>query len=85
MNLLIIQSNITVKDEVGVLSSITALLAKRGVSVAAMVQKTKSTEGVVKLIFITHEAHENDIEAAIQDILELPAVVMINNIIRVEN
>lgn len=77
--------NITVKDEVGVLSSITALLAKRGVSVAAMVQKTKSTEGVVKLIFITHEAHENDIEAAIQDILELPAVVMINNIIRVEN
>lgn len=77
--------NITVKDQVGVLSNIAALLAKRGVSVASMVQKHKREEGLVRLIFITHEAHENDIADAIGEILELPAVVKINNIIRVEN
>lgn len=77
--------NITVKDQVGVLSAITALLAKHGVSVAAMVQKKKSTEGEVRLIFITHEAYENDIKIAMEEMLELPTVIGINNVVRVEN
>ncbi|MBQ9625234.1 MAG: homoserine dehydrogenase [Clostridia bacterium] len=77
--------NITVKDEVGVLAGISKILSEKGVSVAAMVQKHKREQGLVRLIFITHEANEKDIEEAIKQIEAMSSVVKINNFIRVEN
>lgn len=77
--------NFNVKDQVGVLAQITAILSKHGVSVESMVQKKKCKEGLVKLIFITHEAKEQAIQQAIEEILQLDAVDCLNNMIRVEN
>ena len=77
--------NFNVKDQVGVLSSISKILSDNNVSVESMVQKKKSHEGLVKLIFITHEAKEQAINKAMEEILKLPAVESLNNMIRVEH
>lgn len=77
--------NLNVQDQVGVLAQISKILADNNVSVDSMVQKKKSHEGMVKLIFITHEAKEQSIKNAIDEILMLPAVQCLNNMIRVEH
>ncbi len=76
---------LTVDDEPGVLAQIAGILSKNNVSIASMVQKKKTDNEHVKLIFISHEAYEMDIQNAIAQVLKLDTVVELNNMIRVEN
>jgi homoserine dehydrogenase len=64
-----------VVDRPGVLADITRILADRGVSIDAMVQKEPSEgEEQVDIIMLTHETREKQINAAIVAIEALPVV-----------
>ncbi len=64
-----------VVDRPGVLADITRILADRGVSIDAMVQKEPSEgEEQVDIIMLTHETREKHINAAIVAIEALPVV-----------
>jgi homoserine dehydrogenase len=64
-----------VVDRPGVLADITRILADRGVSIDAMVQKEPSEgEEQVDIIMLTHETREKQINAAISAIENLAVV-----------
>ena len=64
-----------VEDKPGVLADITRILADRGVSIDAMVQKEPSEgEEQVDIIMLTHETRERQINAAISAIENLAVV-----------
>lgn len=71
-----------VHDVTGVLADITAVLKKHKVSVAELRQD--SGKEIVSIVFITHKIHENDMNAAIEDLSKLANVVSVENVIRVE-
>ncbi len=74
-----------VKDEIGVLSIITNILAKNGVSVYKALQRDFSEDGkTVPLIFMTHEVEGNLLNKAIKEIGELSIVVEKPVVIRME-
>ncbi|MDE6597726.1 MAG: homoserine dehydrogenase, partial [Clostridia bacterium] len=57
-----------VEDKVGVLSKITSVLGKYGISVAQIVQEKDDKVGTVPLIVITHITKENSVNKAVADI-----------------
>jgi homoserine dehydrogenase len=64
-----------VVDRPGVLADITRILADRGVSIDAMVQKEPSEgEEQVDIIMLTHQTREKQINAAISAIENLAVV-----------
>jgi homoserine dehydrogenase len=64
-----------VADQPGVLADITRILADRGVSIDAMVQKEPSEgEEQVDIIMLTHQTRERQINAAIVAIEKLAVV-----------
>jgi homoserine dehydrogenase len=64
-----------VVDQPGVLADITRILADRGISIGAMVQKEPSAgEKQVDIIMLTHETREKHIDAAIAAIEQLQVV-----------
>lgn len=72
-----------VKDQPGVLASITGALGEMKVSISSMVQKR--TEGTfAELVFITHLVKDKNLRDALKAIESLPTVEKINNVIRVE-
>ena len=73
-----------VLDNPGTLADISSIFGKNGVSLASVIQKGKN-EKEVPLVFITHETLERNINEAIKEIKELPSVIKVENIIRVEN
>ncbi|MDO4484650.1 MAG: homoserine dehydrogenase [Clostridia bacterium] len=69
-------------DEPGVLASVAGCFADAGVSIATMMQKGRSDDGRVPLIFITHPAEEKAMQAALRKLD--PAICHPENVIRVE-
>ena len=69
-------------DEPGVLRSIASAFADANVSIAAVQQKGKQTDGQVTLVIITHMANEKAIQQALNAIPE--SVATLASIIRVE-
>ncbi|MFZ5484545.1 MAG: homoserine dehydrogenase [Pseudomonadota bacterium] len=64
-----------VLDKPGVLADITRILADRGVSIDAMMQKEPGDgEGETDIVILTHVCREADIEAVIGQVEALPAV-----------
>lgn len=74
---------LTVNDKPGVLARIAGILGKHGVSIASVIQKDRCGNDVT-LVFVTHEAKELDMRAAMDDIYKDYDVIKVNNIIRVE-
>ena len=71
------------KDEPGVLSELSGLFARHGVSIASMVQKGERDEqGRVQIVFLTHRASERAVRAAISEMDEALGAQV--SIIRVE-
>ena len=74
-----------VEDKAGVLSKISGLLAKYGISIVELVQKGKiSNDGRIPLILITHKTTENLIKSAVaklkaSDIAEVKAVIRVED------
>jgi homoserine dehydrogenase len=61
-------------DRPGVLSSVSGILGKHHISIAAVIQKGREVAGTVPIVMITHEAREADARQAMAEIDELPSV-----------
>jgi homoserine dehydrogenase len=57
-----------VVDKAGVLSKVSSIFSKYGISVAQMIQEGDINAGVVPIIFITHITKEHNINKAVADI-----------------
>ncbi|MBK9517207.1 MAG: homoserine dehydrogenase [Anaeromyxobacter sp.] len=74
-----------VRDEPGVLARIAATLAARSISVAAVQQREQSDPAApVPLVFVTHQAREADLRAAIGEIDRHPSTLEPTRFIRIE-
>lgn len=72
-------------DRPGVLSTISGILGKHNISIAAVIQKGRHEKGSVPLVMITHEALESSVRKALQEIDNLDVVVAPTPLIRIEN
>lgn len=61
-------------DRPGVLSQVSGILGKNGISIAAVIQKGREVAGSVPIVMITHEAREADAQQALREIDQLPVV-----------
>ena len=75
--------HLTVDDHPGVLAAIAGIFGRHGVSLASVLQQGRA-EGVAPLIFVTHEAGERAIRAAMDEIAAHSTVRTVDNLIRVE-
>ena len=73
--------NLEVADEPGVLAQVAGVFGRHGVSIRSMEQE--GLGGEARLIFITHEAVERDVQATLHDLRELAAVVGVGTVLRV--
>lgn len=75
---------LNVKDQPGILGSIASVFGKHNVSIFGVTQDVKDHENV-SLVFITHEALEDNVRKSIREIEGLDKVNRLENIIRIEN
>ena len=75
----------TVKDQPGVLSQISGILGKYNISIESMVQPHRHEVGAVPIVFVTHEAMESNVSAALNEIDKLDVVQEQTLLIRIEN
>ena len=67
------------------LARIASTLAARGISVAAVQQREQpDAQAPVPLVFVTHEAREADLRAAIAEIDRHPSTLEPSRLIRIE-
>ena len=71
-------------DKPGVLSKISGILGKHGISIAAVIQKGRHADSV-PLVMITHEALESNVRKALDEIDNLDVVLAPTVLIRIEN
>ncbi|MCX5680242.1 MAG: homoserine dehydrogenase, partial [Candidatus Omnitrophica bacterium] len=71
-------------DKPGVLTKISGILAKYGISIAHVTQKQRKSQKVVPIIMMTHEALERDMTKAIKEIDNLSAMKKKSVRVRVE-
>jgi homoserine dehydrogenase len=70
-----------VADEPGVLHAVTGAFARHGVSIRAAEQEGIGEDA--RLVFITHEARESDVQATLRDLRDLPPVRRTGGLMRV--
>lgn len=70
-------------DRPGVLSKISGVLGQNNISISAVIQKGRNTDGAVPLVILTHIAKERDVKNAIKAIDDLDVVADKTMIIRV--
>jgi homoserine dehydrogenase len=75
----------SVVDRPGVLSKISGILGRNGISIAAVIQKGRQTREAVPVVMMTHEARGRDILRALKEIDRLPIVLDHTVRLRVEN
>jgi len=73
-----------VADRPGVLAAIAGVLGEHDVSIASMVQK-EAHAGDAEIVWVTHEAVEQNMRTALELISKLPVVRQISSVIRVES
>lgn len=74
---------IVAADKAGVLSKVTSILGKYGISMAQVIQAKEGAEGAVPLVIITHETYENSINKAVADINSATEIAKVAAVIRV--
>jgi len=70
-----------VVDEPGVLHAVTGVFARHGVSIRAAEQEGFGDDA--RLVFITHEAREADVQATVRELRDLESVLHVGGILRV--
>jgi homoserine dehydrogenase len=73
-----------VLDEPGVLASVAAVFGKHGVSLASVIQKRAVGDTLAEIVWLTHEASERSVRAALDEIAGLQKVEAVASVIRVE-
>ena len=72
-------------DQPGVLSKISGVLGKNGISIASVIQKGRQINGAVPVVMMTHEAKEQNVHRALREIDKLHVILGKTMFIRVEN
>ena len=72
-------------DRPGVLSKISGILGANQISIAAVIQKGRQTQGAVPIVMITHEAVESNVRNAMEEMSRLDVVLAPTQIIRIED
>jgi len=72
-------------DRPGVLSKISGILGKYGISIRSAFQKGRKTNGSVPLVMLTHTAKEASVAKALREITELDVVSDRPVLIRIED
>lgn len=72
-------------DQPGVLSKISGILGKHGISIASVIQKGRQINGAVPVVMMTHEAREESVHKALKEIDRLRVILGKTMVIRVEN
>jgi homoserine dehydrogenase len=72
-------------DQPGVLSKISGILGKNGISIASVIQKGRQINGAVPVVMMTHEAREESVNKALKEINRHHAILGKTMVIRVEN
>jgi homoserine dehydrogenase len=70
-----------VADQPGVLHAVTGVFARHGVSIRVAEQEGNDADA--RLVFITHEAREADVQATVRDLRELDVVRNVGGLLRV--
>lgn len=70
-----------VADRPGVLHAVTGVLARHGVSIRVAEQEGNGPDA--RLVFITHDAREADVQATLRDLRELDVVGNVGGLLRV--
>ena len=73
--------NLEVADQPGVLAKVASVFGAHGVSIRSLEQEGLRNEA--RIIFITHEARERDIQACLHDLRALDVVDRIGSVLRV--
>jgi homoserine dehydrogenase len=73
------------KDQPGVLSKISGIMADHRISIHSVFQKGRDSSGTVPVVFLTHRAREADLQEANARIGELDVVEGRPTIIRIED
>jgi homoserine dehydrogenase len=73
--------SLEVTDRPGVLHAVTGVFARHGVSIRAAEQEGMAADA--RLVFITHEARESDVQATVRELRDLDAVKQVGGILRV--
>jgi homoserine dehydrogenase len=72
-------------DRPGVLSKISGILGKNGISIASVIQKGRQVNGAVPIVMMTHEAREMNVHRALKEIDKLNVILGKTMVLRVEN
>lgn len=72
-------------DRPGVLSTISGVLGKHGISIQSVQQKGRKTNGSVPVVMVTHKAKEDDVKKALSEISALDVVSDEPVLIRIED
>lgn len=75
---------LAVKDEVGVLNKITAIFLKHQISIENILQKLDEAKAQANVIIITHQLVEKNFTEAIKDLRQIPELIDIKSLYRVE-
>ena len=70
-----------VADQPGVLHAVTGVFARHGVSIRALEQEGIGDDA--RLVFITHEAREADVQATVRELRDLDVVRRVGGLLRV--
>ncbi len=73
-----------VKDEPSVLSTISGILGKHGISISSVLQKERKQRQPVPLVIVTHRSSERGMQSALHDINALPIISEPTVFIRME-
>ncbi len=73
--------NLEVVDSPGVLAQVAGVFATHGVSIRSMEQEEVGE--TARIVFITHEAVERDVQATLHDLIALDAVKSVQSLLRV--
>jgi homoserine dehydrogenase len=76
---------IQAKDQPGVLSQVSGIMASRRISLHSVVQKGRQSTEAVPVVFLTHKAREADIQQAAAEIGQLDVVEGTPVIVRIED
>lgn len=70
-------------DRPGVLSKISGILGKHGISIASVIQKGRQIGGSVPIVMLTHEAEESAVRKALSEIDKLDVVTAPTKLLRI--
>lgn len=70
-------------DKPGVIGNMGNVCGKHGVSLSGVIQKDRLEGGIARIILLTHEVKESDMQAALQEISQHESTKLIANVIRV--